>query len=293
MRPPVRIKIPLLLIAMCVASLLCGCGGGARSGDLDELLEAGWRAYSTGDFDFAVKCFQTVESADGATGDQTYSALLGLATAYHLQPNPSLAKARDYYDRLAQLDIEAARTQGLLGLARVALAEGETGEGQSKLMALMRDHPDSIEASEAAIHLADSLFRPHGDDARPGEFTLAGEGVVQRGLRTLEDWLAAHPDDPLASAMHIMLANKYIEMSDFEKAVEHLVAADEVGIAGVKTRSVTLWRIARIAQKELKDYELAETYYARYVAEFERTVLFYRAAKSLERVQALRAGQGV
>ncbi len=271
----------------------CGCGGGTPSGGLDAALEDGWKAFSTGDFDFAVKCFKTVESADAPTLEQTYSALLGLATSHHHRSNPDLARARSYYVRLGELDTDAARAQSLLGLGCVDMAAGESGQGQSELMSLMQDYPGSLEAGEAVVHMADSLFRPHGDDANPGEFTLAREAAVLRGLQTLEDWLAAHPDDRLASAMHIMLANKYIELSDFEKAVEHLVAADEAGIAGVKTRSVTLWRIGRIAEKELKDYELAETYYTRYVTEFERTVLFYRAAKSLERVQALKAGQGV
>ncbi len=282
-----------VVAAILAIFVSCGCGGGTPSGGLDAALEDGWKAFSTGDFDFAVNCFKIVESADAPALEQTYSALLGLATCHHLRPNPDLARARSYYVRLAELDTDAARAQSLLGLGRLEMAAGKPGQGQSELMSLMQDYPDRLEASEAAVHLADSLFRPHGDDAKPGEFTLAREAAVLRGLETLEAWLGTHPDDLLASAMHIMLANKYIEMSDFEKAVEHLVAADEAGIAGVKTRSVTLWRIARIAQKELKDYELAETYYARYVAEFERTVLFYRAAKSLERVQALRAGQGV
>jgi len=279
----------LSVFAIVVAAVLAlGCGSKHDSGSLDALLAEGWQAYSTGDFDFAAECFRGVEATQ-ATADQTYSAILGLATVYHLQSNPDFGKAREYYALLASLDTQNARKQSALGLARVDLAEGKDADGQSKLTAVMRDYPDSMEADEAAIHLAESLFAPRADESKPGGFGVAGEASMQRGLKLLEDRLSARPGNPLASAMHMMLANKYIELKTFDKAVENLLAAEKDGIAVERLRSVVVWRIARISELQLKDYGLAERYYQRYVHDFGRTELYYRALKSLERVRALTA----
>ncbi len=282
----------LLLLLLCSAGLVAGCGRGVGSGGLDALLEEGWRAYSTGDFDVAINCFRAADNSSDATPEQAFSAVLGLATTHHFQANPDLARARDCYRRLGLLDTDAARRQSLLGLGQVDVAEGKTLEGQSRLVKLIGDYPDSVEADEAVIHLADSLFRPSFVEGKPGDFKLPGENLIRRGLNALEGRLKARPHNPLAAAMHMMLANAYVQMEDFDRAVAHLVAAEEEGIAVVKTRGTVLWRIARIAEKELGDRDLAEAYYERYVEEFGRTTLFYRALKSLERVRALKEDTG-
>ena len=282
---------PLLLIPLLGAALASGCGGRSEAGSLEALLTRGWQAYSTGDFDYAVRCFQQVDNAQTATAEQTYSALLGLATTYHLETNPDFPKAREYYGRLGALDSDTARMQSAVGLARIDVAAGNAADGRARLTALIRDSPDSMEADEATIHLADAYFAPRTDESVTGGFRLPTQGSIQRGLETLEGRLASHPHNPLSSSMHMMLANKYIETKAFDKAVSHLLAADKEGIAAARLRSEAIWRVARIAEEQLKDYDLAEQYYARYVKEFDRTTLYYRALKSLERVRALKDGR--
>ncbi len=280
-----------LPIAVLFAALVLvlGCGSKRDAGNLDALLAEGWQAYTTGDFDYAIGCFEDARSVRGASPEQTYSAILGLATVYHLQSNPDLARAREYYAMLAGLNTPDALRQSALGLARVDLAEGRTAEAQSKLTAVIRDYPDSSEADEATIHLAESLFAPRPNEEAPGGFDVAGEASMRRGLQVLEDRLSSHAQNPLASAMHMMLANKYIELRQFDKAVQALLGAEKDGIAVERLRSVAVWRIARIAELELKDYELAERYSALYVKDFGRTELYYRALESLERVRTLKA----
>jgi len=289
---PLRFAGLGLLVIVAAAILAPGCGSKRTSSTLDPLLAQGWQAYSTGDFDFAAECFRGVQTTQRATADQTYSAILGLATVYHLQSNPDFGKAREYYALLAGLNTENARKQSALGLARVDVAEGKDADGRSKLAAVMRDYPDSTEADEAVVHLAESLFAPRADEAKPGGFGIAGDASMERGLKLLEDRLSARPRNPLASAMHMMLANKYIELKRFDKALENLLAAEKDGIAVDRLRSVVVWRVARIAEQQLKDYALAERYYQRYVDDFGRTVLYYRALTSLERVRALMGKEG-
>lgn len=284
-----RTSLPSALLILA-ALLLPACGQRLTESQLNESLERGWRAFSTGDFDVAVAAFDAVEKAPGALGEARYSALLGLASAWQLRPNPELARARDCYGRLDALGTEQARKQGMLGLALVDLAEGRTAEGQSRLTDLVRKFPESPEADEASIHLAESLLEPRASASSPAGFGLPAEAPVERGLRVLEERLQAFPHNPLATAMHIMLANQYIKLQRFPEAVKHLIAADEEGIAVRTSRAITRWRIARIAEKELGDYALAEKYYQRYVDEFQRTVLYYRALTSLERVRQARRG---
>jgi tetratricopeptide (TPR) repeat protein len=281
--------LPLFLLVTAAAT---GCGRAGAAEDLGAKLEEGWRAFSTGDFEIALARLHAVEGDEAASLDEQYSALLGLASTHHLRTNPELAEAKEYYGRLMRLEHEAASRQGLLGLGLVELAAGKDAEGQTHLTKLIGDCPDSLEADEATIHLANTLLKPTIVEAKPGEFDLPTPAAVQRGLNTLARRLETYPHNPLAAAMHVMMANKSIELKRFDQAVEHLIAADEEGIAVTKQRSITLWRIARIAEMELKDYDLAEDYYSRYVSEFRRTDLHYRATKSLKRVRELKAEQG-
>ena len=281
----------LIAIGAALAALAAGCGGGDADAGPDALLERGWQAYSTGDFDVAIDAFAAVVRA-APSAEQTYSALLGLATTQHLRSNPDLDEAAKYYTQLGRLDTDEARKQSLLGLALVELVQGQTGEGQARLTELARDFPESREADEATIYLAESLLRPRPAPGATGGFKLASDSLARRGARVLEERIEAYPANGLAAAMHMMLGDYYMSAGQMRKAVDHLIAAEEEGISVIKTRSIVLWQVARIAEKELRDYELAERYYALYVKEFGRTALYYRALTSLERVRALRAEAG-
>jgi len=279
------------VILIAAAAALAGCGKVTGTADLNALLTESWRAYSTGDFDFAEDTFRRAAGNPDATAEQRYGALLGLATTYHWSTSPDLSKARESYLELAELGGDQPRRQSVLGLAQIDLAEGKKAEAQLGLMQLIKDFPDSLEANEAALHLADSYCDPTWDEAQASGFALPSDEQMQRGIQVLQDRLESHPDNPLAGSMHVMIADQYIQLKEFPKAVDHLLMADKEGVEGVLTRVILLWRVARIAEKELKDYELAEQYYERYVDEFPRYVLIYRVMKSLERVRALRTAE--
>ena len=283
---PLRLRLPVVLLAALLCA--CGCGKGGAAGDVNAQLAEGWRAYSTGDFDYAVSVFEGVDNTARLEPEQAYSALLGLAITHHFRSTPDLSAAREHYVRLGELGTDRSRRESLLGLARVDMADGSKMEAQTKLAAILRDFPESMEADEAAIQLADFLIRPEIIDKEPGRFELPSPALVQRAVSTLQDRIREQPDSPLLPAMHMMLANIYVQERQFAEAVEHLVAAEQAGIAVIKTRGIVLWRIAQLAERELRDYELAERYYTLYVEEFSRSRLYYRASKGLERVRALK-----
>ncbi|MHC4481225.1 MAG: tetratricopeptide repeat protein, partial [Planctomycetota bacterium] len=175
------VRQALCLFVVLLVAPVAGCGGDFAAEGLDEQLARGWRAFSTGDFDIALSLFHQVESAEDAGVPEKYSALLGIASTHHLRTNPELGKARAYYGRLTLLEHDAARRQGLLGLGLVEVAAGNVAEGQTHLAKLMKDYSDSIEADEATIHTARSLFAATLNEDQPGVFELPRPTAVQRG----------------------------------------------------------------------------------------------------------------
>jgi len=276
---------------LALAVLLVGCGGQASSADPDSLLNEGWRAYAMGDFAPAKARFERVAQDSKATDDQMYSAVLGLAVTAHYSPKPDLEGALKNYKRLSELNAPAAAPQGMLGVGMVYLTQGKTQEGQMVLTDLVKQFPDSYEANEAAVQVADSLFRPTPDKNAVGGYRLANAASIQRGMALLERRLKAYPDNALAVVMHMMLASQLIETESYAGAVAYLRAALDFGIESSRTRSSVTWQIARIAEQKLQDYALAEKYYSNYVDGSKRSQLYYRALLSRDRMQKLLAEQ--
>jgi hypothetical protein len=276
---------------LALAALLIGCGGQASTGNVGQLLNDGWRAYAIGNFDPAAASFQRVVQDGKATDEQRYSALLGLAVSVQYQPTPDLDAALQYYEQLAQLKVTPAVPQSMLGIGMVYVAQGRVEEGRAELSRLTQQFPDSEEAGEATMQLANSLFRPAPDDKAVGGYRLADPAFVQRGMALLERRLAAYPSSPLAAAMHMMLASELIEQQSFKEAVTHLEAALKAGVESSTTRGSITWQIARIADEKLHDYALAEKYYGDYAEKYKRTQLYYLAQLSRDRMEKLLAAQ--
>lgn len=283
------VRLAHILGVMSLVVVLAGCGGQAGSGNLGQSLSEGWRAYAMGSFDAAAARFQRVADTAGATEDQRYSALLGLAASAQYQPKPDLGGALQYYRRLGEVKVTAAVPQSMLGIGMVYLAQGSVQEGQAELTNLTRQFPDSDEAGEAAVQLANSLWRPTPDAKAPGGYRLADAALVQRGIDLLEKRLAAYPKSRLAAVMHMMLASEFIEQQSYKDAVAHLEAALTAGVESSTTRGSVTWQIARIAENKLHDYALAEKYYADYATNYKRTQLYYLARLGENRMKALLA----
>lgn len=285
------VRLAHIFSVLVLAAVLAGCGSKAASGNLDQTLADGWRAYATGDFDYARNTFASALRVARLTDEQRFSALLGLATAYQMDTSPDLTQARTYFEELGKLSSDAAQRLSLLELARIDIAEGQTLEGRSRLETLRHKYPDAMEADEGTLMLAEVFLRAKPSKEASGGFVLAGTEDITRGQEVLAAWLKDHPDNPLAADMHTMLADQYIELKQFDKATPELEAALNKGVLADRTRSQILWQIARIAELELKDYPLAAKYYAQFITDSRRDVLYYRAQLGLDRVRKL-MGQG-
>ncbi len=278
-----------VLGVIILAALLVGCGGQAGSGDLGESLNEGWRAYAMGDFDAAAVRFRRVADDASASEDQRYSSLLGLAAAAQYQPSPDLDRALDYYQRLGKVKVDAAVPQSMLGIGMVYLGKGDLQEGRAELTNLTRRFPDSDEAGEATVQVANSLFRPQPDEKAAGGYRLADAASIQRGVDLLKERLASHPGGPLAAVIHMLLGAQLVEQESYREAVDQLQAALDAGVESSTTRGSLTWQIARIAENKLHDYALAEKYYAEYAENYQRTQLFYLAQLGRDRMKKLLA----
>ncbi len=279
------------MVAACLV-LLPACGVELTESELDGLLAGAWRSYSTGDWDIAVENFRRVAQADVATDRQRFSAMLGLATTLQWRPDPDLPAAAGYYERLQELPVEGAGPLGLLGEAQIRRRTGRREEALETLLRLRTEYPESPEADESVIHTAQIYFSAEPDPKSVGGFAVPPPERTRKGMEVLRDWLERRPENPLAAVMHMMLGARHVGKGEHEEAVEQFRAALESGIESARTRSTLRWQVARLAEKELKDYELAEEYYGRFVEESKRHVLYHRATESLERLRRLRADGG-
>jgi tetratricopeptide (TPR) repeat protein len=285
----VSVRVLPIAVVLALAALLAGCGGEAGSGDLDSLLGEGWRAYGMGNFGGAHSFFDAVAQDERASDQQLYSSVLGLAVTALYQTTPDLNAARQYYERLATVHVDGAVAQSMLGIGNVYIAQEKSGEAQVELANLVRQFPDSEEADEATLLLADCLFRPTPDDKAVGGYRLASPALVQRGINALEDRLRTHPNTSLAPVLHMVAASRLVDMGSYREAIVHLQAALELGVESSTIAGTLTWQIARIADKELHDYALAEKYYADFVAHNKRNQLYYLAMLSEKRMQQLLA----
>ena len=119
---------------------------------------------------------------------------------------------------------------------------------------------------------------------------------MDEGIRLVTEHLAKHPDSFLAPAMHLQLGGVYQARGEYRKAIEHWIAADELDAKAGKNRAMDrsmqaglYFRIAKVAEKRLQDYDLAAKWYDRIVNEIRRDNKFYVSKLSAERCRKLAA----
>lgn len=140
---------------------------------------------------------------------------------------------------------------------------------------VIKEYPQSDAAQEAALFLGDALFAAHGREG------------AQEAVHLLESWQTAHPDPNYAAAFELLLGKMYrYPLQDYRKAVQHLGDALDDGLRSASERLVACWTMATLAERELKDRDLAVASYSRLLDEFPHHRTAYMAK---ERLRALGA----
>jgi tetratricopeptide (TPR) repeat protein len=284
MKRPKQLLARLLLLAVCI-----GITAPAR-GQTDtepqqppeqttpppgrRALNEGWQAIRFADWTTAGR--QMAKARD--QGDRTLRAeaiyALGYIAQYHPQ-EPDDQRARELYKKVVD---EFAKTPSApwahLALARMEdLPPLESDQRIDRAREMYRQvieaYPDHPVADEAVLRLAYTWLNKVGDTQ-----------AQKQGLNMLDKWLKNHPDNYLAAAMYLAIGQTKVDAGQYRSAVNALVAADATDargkrIFGTRTLSQTVrsnlyWQIGRIAESQLKDYELAREYYLKIGREIGR-----------------------
>lgn len=204
--------------------------------------------------------------------------------AQHLQPaGPALiAEAVDAFRQVAE------QAPGSRFAARATLNLGRIAE----LVDFVDDRPDLEEArrryqavierwgaeeiaGEAALRLAAAWIQTYREDD------------IATGLAGLERWVAEHPADPWRGAQLQYLGDVHFGIrKDHARALDRYEAADAAGIADRNGKGALWWRMAQLAERELKDPRRAIRWYTRVVTDAPTSGKGWEAQQALRRLGA-------
>ncbi len=250
-------------LGAALVGLLVGCGGDAAgtAGAPQRLAEARQEMVYLG-FDEADAIYESVAESSPVGSDAWVEATFGRAVcAQQITPHTAerlSAAAASFESILEQRPDHPVAARAWLNLGRIDEAvdyAGDTADldaARRRYETVRERFPGSFEAGEATLRLASTFVRPH----RPAE--------MRRGVQVLEGWLAAHPDDPLASGMWQYLAETYQKLGDDKSAVAAMVRADEAGLLLDANPMNQYYFIATLAA-QTGQRELAVRYYRRLI----------------------------
>jgi tetratricopeptide (TPR) repeat protein len=263
---------------ICAATLL-------QADELQSQLRTATEEMTYFDFRKARDLFDKVLRQTTVGSLEWQQAVFGKAVCSH-QMAPASARLIDEAVSLYQLLIDTTPDSSYV--ARAMMNLGRVYE----LNDYYKDVEDSAKARE---YYAQVVARWPGLPIA-GEATLRIAGMyvktfeldeVRRGVALLEDWLASHPDDPLASAMWQYLAGTYFyPLEDYARFVECMLHADELGLLLIGRLGQDYWRTAYVADTYLTNRDVAVKFYTKVIVETPTGGKAYEAQLALKRLGA-------
>jgi|GEM_PF-879818 len=222
---------------------------------LSDQLFSGWNEYGLQAFSNADELFSVVANSENATQEQILQAKLGRAFIVHYQmPGRDPSAAISLYEKLLDevehrelwkglilgrladcyLEIsppEIQRARNLYTQAFTVLPKGSNllSETMLRFLTTYLVNPDSIE--------------------------------IRRGLLESERLRHRFEGTPFASVFHGLRAEMAFFISDYVALTEALDAQYQNGISNIRVKEAVLFRLARLCELKLSDYDRAEQYY--------------------------------
>lgn len=278
-----RLLQGLPLAALALAAFLAGCAEDpkmqiVRTGSADEVLRIVYdyvlKYNPTGAYDLTREALKRKDFSDADRLRLEYASAVTLEN-YKPKKDKNIEKAKAVFLDVAQKSPELA-PRALLHVARaceVHLSEPRPDEAKKTYEKIIADFPGTPSAHEATLRLGVNLLW-RSDERSRGE-----------GEELLEGFIAAHPKESIAVPMHLALADAAVTREQFERAVEHLIAAYEKGIIPYRRRMRAVYQIGNIAYLKLKNFKLAEKYYAIGTQKYWNWVGCYEARQRLEEIR--------
>ncbi len=255
-----------------------------------EKLNEGWQAIRFADFLSARRLMKSAIDK----GDRTIQAEATYALGYINQYDPAQTdadEAADLYTKVVNTYPKSPSAPWAhLALARMAdlpplESDRDVDQARKIYRQVISRYPKHMVADEAILRLAYTYME-----------RIDQEQAWRQGIELLEDWLADRPDNFLAPAMHMGIAQPLMTARKWDQAIEALVQADQAdargeNIYGTRTLSQTVrsnlyWQIGRIAEEHLDKPQLARKYYLKIVNEIGRDSKAYVAARRAQRLES-------
>ena len=251
--PKIRTTIVLALLIVCCTHL-----ADAQETPAD-LLAGAWAEYGLQAFSNADALF--AEVLEVAKGQLRWQALLGRAQIVHYQmPGRDPEAAIPLYEALLAEVGDAAEWRGQV-LARLAdchveLVPSQIDKARPLYRAAISALPkNSLLVQETALRfLATYLQRPD-------------RAEIARGLEVADEFTAQMVATPFESVFYGLRAEMAFFTDNYSALASALDAQYRAGINNVNLKEGVLFRLARLHEVELGDYERAEAYYRRLAAE--------------------------
>ena len=271
--------MPKIGIALVLALLFaCTTGSVYAEEEPEDLLAEAWTEYGLQAFSAADDLFADV--AEVAQGEIRWQALLGRAQIVHYQmPGRDPEAAIPLYEALLGEVGDAAEWRGQV-LARLADCHAEVVPVQiDRARELYREAlatlpAESLMVQETALRfLATYLQRPDRTE-------------IARGLEAANEFAAQMVGTPFASVFHGLRAEMAFYTDNYPALAEALDQQYRAGINNVSVKEGVLFRLARLHEVELGDYERAEAYYRRLAAEVPSSKKAHFAALRADELKA-------
>jgi len=136
-------------------------------------------------------------------------------------------------------------------------------------------YADKPIAGEAVLRIAGTYIQTFKKDE------------VAQGIELLRRWLAAHPDDPLASGMWQYLGDTYFfPLEEYDKCLECYLKVDKLGLVEKGLEGPFYWRVAMVADRYVKDRDVAVGFYAKVIRLASSSGKGYEAQLAMKRLGA-------
>jgi tetratricopeptide (TPR) repeat protein len=275
-------------LAWMVGCLLLfhGCAPKQTNSSPDERIRDGWTQYRLGEFNAAVRIFQSVQVSQPEGSEHYLQALYGEASCWNHRRDGrdiprAVAKYRAVTDKAPQHPLAAWCALDAVRTRHLAPADQEID--YEKLIHdyadVYRSYPQTPAGEEAFLYES-SLALPPADP--------------QRAARILENvtvFLATHPGTPFLSQFYSIIAECYRKMDDQDRRIDYMIkalGAREVDPSNpIDDRSTSYWNIAYAAEFDAGNFALAREYYRRLMNEYPQDVRVFGVRKALERMEAI------
>lgn len=280
--PACRLLAPALLVVAAAAIAGCGVGAASINKTPEQLVEQGLDELGRYEFAEAYETFALVRATAPAGSEVRRKATFAQAVACHQwQPasEARIGEAESLYLQLADAGEGEEAVQSLLRLGRLAELSDYFGDKEDLAKArevyqqVMARWPQRPEAGEACLRLAAAWAQ-----------TL-DPADVRKGIAAIDAWLKAHPDEPKAAIMLQYLSElHWTFLKDARSSVACLVEADRRGFDCDGREWQYCWRIARLAEEQLKDRDLAIRYYRKIIIDYPKSGSAWESQQELKRL---------